>query len=153
MELAPQFTLQDQNGKPHSLSDYVGSWMVLYFYPKDNTPGCTLEACSFRDGRDALHALGAEIIGISKGGIASHNKFAEKHKLNYTLLSDPSTETIQAYGSWKKKKFIGTGRMGISRDTFLINPEGKIVKEYRGVNPMSHFKQVYQDLQDLVSLE
>lgn len=153
MKAAPNFSLQDQNGKTHNLDDYSGKWLVIYFYPKDNTTGCTMEACSFRDGRDMLNSLGAEVIGISKDDAKSHSKFSDKHKLNFTLLSDPQAETIQAFGSWKKKKFMGREYMGISRDTYIINPEGEIVKKYEGVNPVKHFDEVYSDLKELISLK
>jgi len=151
--IAPNFSLQDQSGNFKSLKDYSGKWVVLYFYPRDHTPGCTLEACSFRDGRDVLKNLGAEIIGISKDSVKSHGKFAERHNLNFAILSDPTAETIQAFGSWKKKKFMGREHMGISRDTYLINPEGEIVKKYEGVNPMTHFEEIVKDLGSLISLK
>lgn len=147
---APDFTLPDQNGQEHSLKDYSGKWLVVYFYPKDSTPGCTKEACTFRDGRDMLADLGAEVVGISKDSIKSHAKFADKHNLNFTLLSDESTKTIQAFGSWKLKKMMGREYMGITRDTYLINPKGEIVKKYEGVNPLTHFSEVYEDLKKLV---
>jgi len=146
---APDFSLPDQNGTIHSLSQYKGKWVVLYFYPKDNTPGCTKEACSFRDGRDYLENKGAVVLGISKDSVASHKKFADAHKLTFTLLSDTSTDTIKAYGSWKKKKFMGREYEGINRDTYLINPEGDIAKKYEGVNPLTHVGQVSKDLVEL----
>lgn len=148
---APNFTLLDQNNQKCSLKDYSGKWLIVYFYPKDNTPGCTKEACTFRDGRDMLTSLGAEVIGISKDSVESHAKFADNHKLNFTLLSDPSTETINAFGSWKLKKFMGREYMGISRDTYLISPKGEIVKKYEDVNPLKNFSEVYEDLKLLVS--
>ena len=148
---APNFSLPDQNGNTHSLADYAGKWLVVYFYPKDSTPGCTKEACYFRDGRDDLKALGAEVIGISKDSVKSHAKFVDKHELNFTLLSDESTETIQAFGSWKLKKFMGREYMGINRDTYLIDPKGEIVKKYEGVNPLTHFQQLIKDLETLRS--
>lgn len=151
LKLAPNFSLKDKDGNVHSLEDYRGKWVVIYFYPKNNTPGCTKEACSFRDGRDMLASLGAEIIGISKDSLESHNRFSKLHKLNFTLLSDPTAETIKSYGSWKKKKFMGKEYMGISRDTFIVNPKGEIAKEYRGVNPMTHFEEVMKDLKQLIS--
>lgn len=143
---APDFSLTDQNGDIKSLKDYAGKWLVIYFYPKDDTPGCTTEACSFRDGRDMLEILGAEVIGISKDSVRSHAKFAEKHELNFTLLSDESTNVINAYGSWKMKKFMGREYMGITRDTYLINPDGEVIKKYEGVNPKTHFSEIYEDL-------
>ena len=143
---APEFTLSDQNGNLHTLNDYTGKWLVVYFYPKDSTPGCTKEACNFRDGRDVLENAGAAVIGISKDSVASHKKFADKHNLNFTLLSDESTETIRAYGAWGKKKFMGKEYEGILRNTYLINPKGEIVKTYEGVNPITHIGEVLQDL-------
>lgn len=152
MKKAPDFSLEDQNGQTHNLTNYKGKWLVLYFYPRDNTPGCTMEACKFRDGRDMLKSLGAEIIGISKDSTKSHGKFANRHNLNFTILSDHDAETAKAYGSWKLKKFMGREYMGINRDTYIINPDGVIAKKYEGVNPINHFDEVYTDLQKLISL-
>lgn len=146
---APDFSLPDQNGTVHTLAQYRGKWVIVYFYPKDSTPGCTKEACSFRDGREFLEGAGAVVLGISKDSVASHKKFADAHKLNFTLLSDTSTETIQAFGAWGKKKFMGREYFGINRNTYLINPEGQIVKTYEGVNPMTHIGEVLKDLQEL----
>ncbi len=148
---APDFNLPDQNGQIHSLKDYAGKWLVIYFYPKDDTPGCTKEACAFRDGRDLLAGLGAEVVGISKDTSRSHAKFADKHQLNFTILSDESTDIINAFGSWKPKKFMGREFVGIHRDTYLIDPSGEIVKKYEGVNPLTHFDEVYKDLKSLTS--
>lgn len=150
MKPAPNFTLQDQNGDIKSLADYSGKWLVLYFYPKDNTPGCTTEACNFRDERDAIAEFGnAEVVGVSKDSVASHKKFIEKHHLNFTLLSDPEHVASEAYDSWKPKKFMGREYMGVERNTFLINPEGTIVKEYKGVNPSKHAAEIISDLKTL----
>lgn len=146
---APDFSLPDQNGTVHTLSQYKGKWVIIYFYPKDATPGCTKEACSFRDGRQVLEDAGAIVLGVSKDSVASHKKFAEAHNLNFTLLSDTSTETIQAFGAWGKKKFMGREYEGIKRNTYLINPSGAIEKVYENVNPITHIKEV---LEDLVSL-
>ena len=147
---APDFTLADQNGTTHTLADYAGKWVVLYFYPKDDTPGCTTEACTFRDGRDAIAELGnAEVIGISKDSVASHKKFAEKHHLNFTLLSDPSHGVIEAYGAWGPRKFMGREFMGTHRNTYILNPEGRIVKTYEGVDPKKHATEIIKDLQAL----
>lgn len=152
MKSAPDFSLADQNGQTKTLSDYAEKWVVLFFYPKDNTPGCTTEACSFRDERDAIAELGnAEVVGISKDSVASHKKFAEKHHLNFTILSDPDHSVIEAYGSWKPTKFMGREYLGVERNTFLINPSGQIVKEYRGVNPKNHAAQIIKDLRSLQS--
>lgn len=147
---APDFTLQDQNGTQRSLADYAGKWVVLYFYPKDDTPGCTTEACHFRDERDVLAQLGnAEVIGISKDSVASHQRFANKHDLNFTLLSDPDHTTIEAYGAWGPRKFMGREFMGTHRNTYIISPEGEIVKTYLGVNPKAHIKELLGDLRTL----
>ena len=147
MYQAPNFSLPDQNGDIRSLKDYAGKWLVLYFYPKDNTPGCTKEACTFRDSRESISELGnAVVVGISKDSVKSHAKFADQHKLNFTLLSDPDHTTIEAYGSWGTKKFMGREYTGILRNTYIVNPEGQIVKEYRGVDPKEHAARVINDL-------
>jgi len=152
MKAAPDFTLPDQNDTMHSLKDYAGKWLVLYFYPKDETPGCTKEACSFRDARDALAEYGnCEVVGISKDTVKSHKKFADRHKLNFTLLSDPSHEVIEAYGAWQLKKFMGREYMGIMRNTYIIDPEGHIVKTYENVTPSEHIGQILEDLKSLGS--
>ncbi len=152
MSKAPDFSLQDQDGVTRSLADYAGKWVVLYFYPKDDTPGCTTEACNFRDERDAIAEIGnAAVIGISKDSVKSHKKFAEKYGLNFTLLSDPDHVAAEAYDSWKLKKFMGREYMGMERNTFIISPEGSISKEYRGVNPKSHAAEIIRDLKSLQS--
>jgi peroxiredoxin Q/BCP len=143
---APDFTLQDSEGIAHSLKDYAGKWLVVYFYPKDDTPGCTTEACSFRDARDGITALGAEIVGISKDDASSHEKFKAKHTLNFTLLSDPDGKTIEAYDAWGKKMF---GKEGILRRTYIINPTGEVVKVYGRVTPLGHGEQVVEELKKL----
>lgn len=140
---APDFSLADQDGKIHSLAEYKGKWIVLYFYPKDDTPGCTVEACSLRDSRDDLAALDAEVIGVSADTAASHEKFKAKHTLNFTLLSDPEMKVITAYGAWGKKMF---GKEGILRRTFIINPEGMVVKVYGRVTPLGHGEQIVEEL-------
>lgn len=146
MELAQQFTLPDQNGKTHSLSDYKGKWVVLYFYPKDETPGCTTEACSFRDSNESLLARDAVVVGISKDSVESHAKFVKKYNLPFTLLSDPEHKTIEAYGAWGPG-FMG--HIGTQRKTFIINPDGMIVKEYPKVTPAEHATQILNDLAHL----
>lgn len=143
---APDFTLADESGQKHSLVDYAGKWVVLYFYPKDDTPGCTMQACGLRDARDDLADLGAEVIGVSQDDAASHEKFKAKYSLNFTLLSDPSKEAIEAYGAWGKKQF---GREGILRKTFIINPEGQVVKVYGRATPLGHGQKVLEDLKKL----
>lgn len=143
---APAFTLQDTLGASRSLTDYKGSWVVLYFYPKDDTPGCTVEACSLRDARDTLATMGAEIIGVSRDEASSHEKFKQKHSLNFTLLADPDAQAINAYGAWGKKMF---GKEGILRKTFIINPDGQVVKVYGRVTPVGHGQQIIEDLKAL----
>lgn len=150
MQKAPDFSLLDQDGIIHSLKDYVGKWIVLYFYPKDETTGCTIEACNFRDEREAIADLGhAEVIGVSKDSVESHKKFADKHGLNFTLLSDPDHTTIAAYDSWGPRKFMGREYFGTHRNTFIINPKGEIVKKYEGVNPKTHAVDIINDLSAL----
>ena len=143
---APDFTLPDESGDTHTLSDYQGRWVVLYFYPKDDTPGCTVEACSLRDARDDLAELGAEVIGVSMDDASSHDKFKVKHSLNFTLLTDTNAEVMKLYGAWGKKQF---GKEGVLRKTFIVNPEGQIVKVYGRVTPLGHGGKVVQDLTDL----
>jgi len=128
------------------LGNYAGKWVVLYFYPKDDTPGCTTEACAMRDARDELTELGAEVIGISKDDAASHEKFKAKHNLNFTLLSDKDGVTIDAYGAWGPKQF---GREGILRRTYIIDPDGIVQKVYGRVTPAGHGEQVIEELKKL----
>lgn len=146
MVTAPSFSLPDQDGTVHTLADYAGKWVVLYFYPKDDTPGCTLEACSFRDNSAELARLNAVVLGVSKDTTHSHQKFASKHKLNFPLLADTTGEVCKAYGALKEKSMFGKKYMGVSRDTFLINPAGQVVQEYRGVNPLTHWSEIQKDL-------
>ncbi len=143
---APDFILPDETGQRVSLKDFAGKWLVLYFYPKDDTPGCTTEACSLRDARDDIAALGAHVIGVSKDDAASHEKFKAKHSLNFTLLSDPEGRVIDAYGAWGKKMF---GKEGILRRTFIIDPNGTVVKVYGRVTPLGHGEQVVTELKRL----
>ncbi|HMS92932.1 MAG TPA: peroxiredoxin [Candidatus Saccharibacteria bacterium] len=143
---APSFTLPNDEGKLHSLSEYRGKWVVLYFYPKDDTPGCTVEACAMRDARDELTALGAQVVGVSKDDATAHEKFKAKYNLNFTLLSDVDGEVITAYGAWGKKQF---GREGILRKTFIINPDGQVVKVYGRVTPLGHGGQVVEEVRRL----
>jgi peroxiredoxin Q/BCP len=143
---APAFKLQDQNGKYHSLSDYRGKWVVIYFYPKDDTPGCTTQACSFRDNIFAFDKLNAVILGISVDDAASHKAFAEKHGLPFTLLADPTKATAKEYGVLKT--YMGVMEMA-RRDTFIIDPQGRIAKHYESVDPDGHSKLVLDDLKAL----
>lgn len=143
---APSFTLNDDKGVAHALKDYKGKWVVLYFYPADDTPGCTAEACSLRDARDTLAEMGAEIIGISRDEPNSHEKFKAKYSLNFTLLTDAEAKVINKYGAWGKKMF---GREGILRKTFIINPDGQVVKVYGRVTPIGHGDAVISELKTL----
>src|SRR3972149_372185 len=135
---APDFTLPDANGAPRSLSDYRGSWVVVYFYPRDNTPGCTKEACGFRDSLAALKKMGVTVLGISKDSVASHIKFSKQYRLNFPLLSDEKKDVLKAYKAWGKKKFMGREFEGTIRKTFLIDPQGNIRKVYGKVIPVGH---------------
>lgn len=141
------FNLPDQNGKVRSLNEFKGRWVVLYFYPKDNTPGCTKEACSFRDSYHQLQNMNVQILGISKDSVASHKKFAEKFNLNFPILSDETKSTIKQYGAWGLKKFMGKEFEGTLRNSYLINPEGEIVKTYEKVNPLTHASEIITDVQ------
>lgn len=125
---APEFSLPDENGEIRNLSDYKGKKLILYFYPKDNTPGCTKQACGFADLYPQFSEKGVEIIGISKDSVASHKKFKEKYSLPFTILSDTELQTIQAYDVWKEKKLYGKTSMGIVRTTYLLDENGVIIK-------------------------
>ena len=125
---APNFTLPDQNGQMHSLEEYRGKKVILYFYPKDNTPGCTKQACGFSERYPQFMEKGAVVLGISKDTVASHNKFEEKYGLKFTLLSDTELEVIKAYDVWKEKKNYGKVSMGVVRTTYLIDEEGVIIR-------------------------
>lgn len=147
---APDFSLSDQNGKTRTLKEFRGKWIVLYFYPKDDTPGCTVEACNFRDAESLIAELGnAVVIGVSKDSVQSHAKFAKKHSLNFILLSDESTEMIDAYGAWQQKSMFGKKYMGIQRMTHIIDPRGNIVKTYPKANPTKHAAEIINDLRQL----
>lgn len=147
---APSFSLPDATGTVHSLSDYQGKWVLVYFYPKDDTPGCTKEACGFRDSLKSIEEKDVVVLGVSKDSVTSHQKFAEKYHLNFPILSDTSTNTMKAYGSWGKKKFMGREFEGTLRNTYLINPQGEIVKTYENVDPVNHAEQILSDLQTLL---
>jgi len=140
---APNFELLDQNGQKHKLKDYKGKWLVIYFYPRDNTPGCTIEACSFRDYNEKMIEEDIKIIGISKDTLKSHNNFASKFKLNFPILSDEKTDVIKAYGALGIKKMFGKEYTGTLRKTFIINPKGEIIKVYEKVKPLNHAKEVF----------
>jgi thioredoxin-dependent peroxiredoxin len=143
---APGFTLPDQKGKPVSLADYRGKWVVLYFYPKDGTPGCTTEACEFRDNIFAFRDAGAVILGISVDDVDSHKEFASEHRLPFTLLADSEKQVSRAYGVLHRM----LGLMELARrETFIVDGQGRIAKHYREVDPGSHSKQVLADLKAL----
>ena len=146
---APQFSLHDQNGKEHSLADERGRWVLLYFYPKDDTPGCTKEACAIRDSFPDFKKLKITVFGVSVDTVASHKKFEEKYHLPFTLLADEKKEIVKAYGVWGKKKFMGHAYEGTLRTSFLIDPEGKIAKIYEDVNPVTHAGDVLKDLREM----
>lgn len=146
---APGFSLPDQNNKIHKLSDYKGKWVLLYFYPKDNTPGCTKQACAIRDNYSDFQKLDAKVFGISKDSVASHKKFEDKYELPFTLLSDEEKKVLKAYGAWAKKKLLGREYMGILRNSFLVDPNGKIAKIYEKVKPALHANEVLSDLAEL----
>ena len=139
---APQFTLSDKDGNAVSLSDFLGKRVVLYFYPKDNTPGCTRQACAFAQNYQAFRDKGVEVIGVSKDSTASHAKFAEKYNLPFILLSDPELTAIQAYGVWQEKKLYGKVSMGVVRTTFLIDADGKIEKVMPKVKPDTNAAEI-----------
>lgn len=147
---AKEFNLPDENGKLHKLSDYLGHWVVLYFYPKDDTPGCNKEACGFRDGLSQLEKLGVVILGVSKDSLKSHQKFKEKYHLNFTLLSDEFKEVTQAYGAWGEKNFMGRKLYGTLRKTYLIDPNGEVKKIYEKVDPTRHSEEVLADVKNLL---
>ncbi|MEJ8568146.1 peroxiredoxin [Elongatibacter sediminis] len=142
---APDFRLQDQNGDWHQLSDYQGKWLAVYFYPKDDTPGCTTEACNFRDNIYAFKAIGAEVVGISVDDVDSHKEFEEKYKLPFTLLADSGGEVSKTYGVLRDYKLMKIA----DRQSFLVNPEGVIVKHYEDVDPETHTQNVLADIENL----
>lgn len=142
---APNFELGDQNGEPHKLSDYLGKRVVLYFYPKDDTPGCTAEACSFRDNYSVFKQNDIVILGVSADSAKSHAKFQEKYELPFTLLSDTDHTVSEAYGVWGLKKYMGREYFGINRTTFLIDEEGNLVKVYEKVKPAEHAQEIIEE--------
>jgi peroxiredoxin Q/BCP len=148
---APEFRLLDQSCKEHGLKDYNGQWVLLYFYPKDDTPGCTVEACTLRDNFSKFKKLKAVVLGVSVDPVKKHAKFAEKYELPFTLLADEKKEVVEAYGVWGKKKFMGREYMGTKRWSFLIDPEGKIAKIYEDVKPANHAEEVLADLKELAA--
>lgn len=147
-DVAPDFLLLDQNGIEHTLGQYtsLGKKVLIFFYPKDDTPGCTTEACSFRDNHAELAKGGLVVLGVSKDNVKSHKKFAEKYELNFPILSDESTEMIKSYDAWAPKKFMGREFLGVLRKSILINSDGKIEKIYEDVKPKDHTQDVMSDI-------
>jgi thioredoxin-dependent peroxiredoxin len=143
---APDFTLMSDGGTPVSLADYRGQKVVLYFYPKNDTPGCTTEACNFRDDHSAIVAAGAAVLGVSPDTLKSHDKFKAKYNLPFALLSDPDHEVAEMYGAWGEKKMYGKTYEGILRSTFIIDEEGKVVKVFPKVTPKDHSREVLEFL-------
>ncbi len=152
-DMAEDFCLPDYEGKEHCLHDYLGKWVVLYFYPKDNTSGCTKEAKGFTEMRGEFEKLGAVIIGVSKDSPKSHAKFIEKHNLKILLLSDEEHKVLEKYGAWGKKKNYGREYFGTIRTTFLIDHEGKIVKVWRNVRVNGHVEKVLEELKKFVEVK
>ena len=145
-DTAPNFTLTDKDGGDVSLSDFLGKKVVLYFYPKDNTPGCTRQACAFAGLYREFESKGVAVIGISKDSVASHRKFAEKYNLPFVLLSDPERKAIEAYGVWQEKKMCGKVSMGVVRTTFIIDENGKIAKVMDKVKPDTNAQEILSEL-------
>lgn len=143
---APDFSLPDQDGKIHRLSDYLGKKVILYFYPKDNTPGCTKQACGFSELHPQFSEKGAVVLGVSKDSVASHKKFQEKYSLGFTLLSDPELTAIQDYGVWQEKKTCGKVSMGVVRSTYLIDEKGVIEKVFGNVKAAENPEQMLKVL-------
>jgi peroxiredoxin Q/BCP len=148
---APAFTLVTDQGTKAKLSDFKGSPIVLYFYPKDDTPGCTKEACAFRDASKELKKLGAVVLGVSPDSSESHAKFRDKYSLNFTLLADPDHALAEAYGAWREKNMYGKKSMGVQRSTYLIDASGKIAKVWKKVSVDGHDAQVLEALRELLA--
>ncbi len=148
--MAPAFSVPDEDGKTRKLSEYKGKWVLLYFYPKDDTPGCTIEACTIRDQFKDFKKIGAVVLGASKDSVKSHKKFKDAYELPFTLLSDEDLTLNKAYGVWGKKNMMGREYMGTKRTSFLIDPKQRIAKVYENVKPPVHAAQVIADLKELV---
>jgi len=146
---APAFELVDHDGVSHSLEAYRGQWLVVYFYPKDDTPGCTTEACGFRDASDALAELDAVVLGVSADDAKAHQRFASKYALNFPLLVDPDKSMLEAYGAWGEKQMYGKVYMGVSRITYIIDPEGRVAQVWPKVKADGHAEEVQAALQAL----
>ena len=148
---APAFTLPEENGRKTALKDLAGQWVVLYFYPKDDTPGCTTEACQFTSALTQFHKLGARVLGVSPDSPESHRKFIAKHKLALALLSDPDHKTIARYGAWGEKSMYGKTYEGVIRSTVLIDPQGRIAAHWPKVKPDGHAEEVGAKLEELAA--
>ena len=148
-DTAPAFALPDESGTVHQLSDQRGRWTVVYFYPKDDTPGCTVEACEFRDANETIHERGADVWGISPQGASSKRKFREKFGLPFVLLADEDHAVAEAYGSWVEKENYGKTYMGVARRTFLVDPDGRIARTWPKVKPEGHAAEVIAALDEL----
>lgn len=146
---APAFSLKDQDGKTHKLSDYKGQLVLLYFYPKDMTPGCTVEAKCFRDRNNEFKKHNVQVLGVSKDDEKSKKKFADRHDLNFPLLADADKKVVEKYGLLVEKNMFGKKVMGIRRDSFLIGEDGKVIKHYVKVNPKNHVEEVLEDIKSL----
>ncbi|WP_104745757.1 thioredoxin-dependent thiol peroxidase [Helicobacter pullorum] len=146
---APNFSLPNQDNAEISLQDFRGSWVVLYFYPKDKTPGCTQEACDFRDNLANLSGLNAVVLGVSPDSVKTHQSFIDKESLNFTLLSDTDKKTLKAYGTWGLKKLYGKEYEGVIRSTFVIDPQGKIAFLWKNVKVKGHIDAIKEKLQEL----
>jgi peroxiredoxin Q/BCP len=146
---APAFSLPDQEGRPHRLKDYAGRPLIVYFYPKDDTPGCTKEACAFRDALPAFKKGKAAVLGVSVLDTASKAKFARRHKLNFPLLADPEHEVADRFGAWQKKSLYGRTYMGVARMTYLIGPDGKVVRRWDNVKVDGHAADVLRAVDEL----
>jgi peroxiredoxin Q/BCP len=146
---APRFTLRDQAGHEHDLEQYQGRWVALYFYPKDDTPGCVKEACNFRDSMEHFEENNMVVLGVSRDSVPSHTEFAQKYDLNFPILSDEKLEVMRAYGAWGKKTFMGREYEGVIRTTFLIDPEGIVRRVYPAVKADTHVAQILADFTHL----
>jgi peroxiredoxin Q/BCP len=143
---APDFTLTSDSGEPVTLSSLRGKAVILYFYPKDDTPGCTTEACEFRDAYDIVRERGAEVLGVSPDDVASHGKFKSKYELPFTLLADPDHSVAEKYGVWGERTYAGKNYMGINRSTFIIDRDGKVARAMMGIKPAGHAADVLEAL-------
>jgi peroxiredoxin Q/BCP len=152
-DVAPEVALPDETGTVHHLSDQRGRWTILYFYPRDDTPGCTVEACEFRDRNDTIHERGADVWGVSPQGAASKKAFREKFELPFTLLADEGHVVADAYGAWVEKENYGKKYWGVARSTFLIGPDGRIARVWPKVKAEGHAEQVLAALDELQAVQ